>query len=164
MKDRIHILIRFSDSFMSVEDTIAEHRKILKEHGTAWFAKVGRPLGQKNIDTINEQCAAGVPTYLVLVQNVGSHGKTEYRAYKCRIVVMQPNFPKKEQHLFPEYYEDQNVTRAGSLWTKFSNITEMPKGGLTQYHIASSQLTVTSTLKKSMAAMFIIKDGAGIIP
>jgi len=154
----IHILMRFADKLLSIDDTIAEHNRLIARHGTVWIGKLGKPLAERHIMRVNEQCRQNIPTYLYLVQKKG----TAYQAYRATVVRMSRALPKREQNLVPHYYEERKITRYVGFWTKLSGITQIEKGQLFELHIASSLFAVPDTLARSMAALFVVREGQGI--
>jgi hypothetical protein len=153
----IHILMRFSDAFMSVDDTIVEHQEVIDRHNSVWVAKVGKPLGAKHIETIRKQIKEGIPTYVYLVQRVG----TEYKGYRGTLAEIQREKPDSAK-LMPAYYKRKGIDSTSQLWMKVTKLTAVPKkDGLSKLHIASSKRSVPKTLATSMAAIFVIKDGPG---
>ena len=159
----IHLVVRFSDALMSVDDTIAEHQRVIKKRGRVWFAKVGKGLAGIHIERINRQCADGVKTFVILVQNKGRPGFSNYVAYKGTIRDIRPDLPEAEHNCCPAYYDDQNVRRAARLWIKLSDIVPMSMESLRKFQIASSKMAVPQTLRRSMAAIFVIQEGEGLV-
>lgn len=157
-EDRIHVVMRFSDGFLSAEDTIARHLEILNKHGAVWIGKLGKPLGDKWISLANKQAAEGETTHLFLVQKVGAN----YEAHRGRVLQMAKQLPVEEAKLVPKYYAENNIIRQVSFWVKMSSLTKVKPGGLIEYRIASSGRPLPSTLRKSMAALFVIKEGRGV--
>ena len=157
-EDGIHVVMRFADGFIASVDTVAEHRAVIKEHGAVWIGKLGRPLGGKSIERVNMQCENGVPTYLLLVQKVGR----DYEACRGSVIAMARELPRGQKKLVPKYYDKNNLTSQITFWTKLSEIVEMKKDGLGEYRIASSGKPLPSTLRKSMAGLFVVKEGKGI--
>lgn len=157
-EDTIHVVMRFADGFMSSVDTVAEHQAVIKEHGAVWIGKLGKPLGEKSIERANRQCEDGVPTYLLLVQKAGR----DYEACRGNVIAMARELPQGQKKLVPKYYDKNNLTPQITFWVKLSKIVGMKKGSLREYRIASSGRPLPSTLRKSMAGLFVIKEGEGI--
>jgi len=123
--DRIHVVMRFADGFLSAEDTIARHREVLEKHDAVWIGKLGKRLGEKWIKIANEQVSEGSTTYLFLVQKEG----TEYVAHRCRVLQMSTSVPPDEENLIPKYYEENGIRRQVSFWIKLGSLTKVKKGG-----------------------------------
>lgn len=160
----IHMLIRFSDRIMSIEDTIAEHNAVIKRYGAVWFAKIGKPVGEKSIIRVNEQCRKGTTTDLLLVQKVNIKRRAQFVAHKGTVVEMATALPTSEKHLIPDYYDRQDVTKHATLWVKLSEIIPLRSEELGNYKIASSGMALPWTLHKSMSAVFILFEGKGLLP
>ncbi len=152
-----HLLIRYSDVMFSAYDTIAEHASIVEKEGAVWFGKLGKTLGQVHITRINYQSKKGENSYLFLVQK---HG-VKYEFYKCKILRLSTEFPKAESKLIPPYYYDKDILKNISLWIKLSNINQSNYMEIDKFHILSSHSSILSTLRKSMAALFVLGEGKG---
>jgi len=154
--DAIHLLMRFADSVLQINDTIKEHHEIITKHGAAWIGKLGKPLGPNHVKAVNRQVAAGHTTYLFLVQKV----KGDYLFYQGKIVAVAEALPEKDRRLVPSYYRDKKL----AFWTKLSSLELVPTRILNNYHIASSSRPVLGTLKRSMAALFVLNEGQAGYP
>jgi hypothetical protein len=153
----IHILMRFSDQLHSVTDTIQTHDRIIQKCGAVWMGKLGKPLGHDHIRTILAQIEEGIPSYLFLVQRVG----TTYAAYRGTISELTRSFPEPEQTLIPAYYTERKIIQYVGFWAKLTAIDQLDSASLDMLHIKTSGLAVPYTLITSMAAMFIIREGKG---
>ena len=153
-----HVLMRFADAFLSIEDTIEEHDAVIKKHGAVWMGKIGKPLGKQHILRIQTQVTAHIPSHLYLVQRL----KGKYLASRGTIVNVSVTPPsKKEKDLIPTYYAERGILRQISLWFKLTSIERLESVALSQIRIASSGMPVPETLSKSMAALFIVHEGKG---
>lgn len=157
-EDRIHVVMRFADGFLSAEDTIARHLEVIERHGAVWIGKLGKALGDNWIAIANEQCRRGEATYLLLVQKSGS----SYEAHRGRVLEITKQLPSDGAKLVPKYYHENSITRQVSFWVKLASLVKVKQGGLMEYRIASSGRPLPSTLRKSMAALFVVKEGRGI--
>jgi len=157
-KKKKHILVRFSDGMLSIQDTIAEHQKIIENNGMVWFGKLGKSLGDFHISDVNKQIEEGSKSYLFLVQKNGKR----YEFSKGEIIIISKSLPKKEINLVPPYYEKQGIINNINLWIKLSNIKEAKLEEIDKYHIVSSGSAVISSIRKSMAALFVLGEGKGI--
>jgi hypothetical protein len=157
-EDRVHLVMRFSDGFLSAEDTVLRHMEVLNKHGLVWIGKVGKPLGEKWIAHVNLQVAESEPAFLFLVQKVG---KT-YEAHKAKILQVAKTLPESERKKVPKYYHESEIFGQVSLWVKLGSITKLSQGALLEYRIASSGRPLLSSLRNSMAALFVIKEGRGV--
>lgn len=154
----IHILVRFADS-VSHRDTVTEHRLVLAEHDRVWFGKVGRPLGAPHIARLNSQCEDGIVTYMYLVQK--KQGTYEcFRAIIERAARGKPGV--KEKDLIPQYYQEAGILRHIKLWVRIRALEGMEAVSLRNLRVASSGASAADTLGKSMAGLFLVKEGHGL--
>src|SRR5437667_4926174 len=107
----MHLVVRFADNLLGTKDTIREHRELLSRYGSVWFGKFGKPLARARRDALNDQCHAGVPTYLYLVKRV----KNRYRVY-CGHVKSLSAEPPRQKHLIPDYIQYQVDLGNVRLW------------------------------------------------
>jgi hypothetical protein len=155
MKERtpIHIVIRYSDKLHNVGDVIGKHIEVIQTHSNVWFGKIGRPLAQMHVDTVNKQCVDGTPTYLYLVQKKGS----KYSVYQGTVLKMSRLFPE-EQHLVPKYYFSTGIVNKIQLWVLLSEIKPLAPKKLRELRALTSVMSMSETLAKSMAAHFIVRE------
>jgi len=154
MSDRIHILMRFADSMMSIDDTIVEHQAIIKSRGAVWIGKIGKTLAELHIEKINMQCKQREKAYLFLVQKMES----QYNIYRGDVMQMARTLPSNETAMVPKYFRNTGA----SFWTKLSKLSPVQKITMGDYHIASSHRPILGTLKRSMAALFVIGEGSAM--
>lgn len=153
----VHVLMRFANNFLSTDDVIKEHQAVIARHKSVWIGKVGKPLGKEKIALVSWQIDEGIPSYLFLVQKVG----TEYEVHRARIIEMARSLPAGQEKWMPKYYVKNNIAPRVALWTSVSGLKRFPTKGLSEWHITSSHKPVPSTLKSSMAALFLISKGKG---
>lgn len=158
MAEPIHILMRFSDNITGVADTIAAHNGVIQKHGAVWIGKMGKPLGRNYIRRINEQCNQGIVSYLYLVQK----GRGGYRVYRGTVLEMCRQIPLKETRLIPNYYTRNRLLNFVGFWVKLSDVNEVSVEVLNNLLISSSGMAVPSSLPRSMAALFVVRDGQGL--
>ena len=154
---RIHLAIKYSDTLTSIDDTVKEHRDLLREVGCVWFGKLGAPLGKTNIDKLNEQIASGNVTYVFLVQKRGD----DYRVSRGTVKEVSSNLPNGEEANVPNYYKKQGILNQVTLWVKLSRLVNVGEKGLSKYHIASSGKKARKSIMKSISSLFLLADGAG---
>jgi hypothetical protein len=147
----IHIAIRFSDRNSNI-DTIAVHSRIIDKHGAVWFAKMGKTLAREHVTTVNAQCRGGIPTHLYLVQS------PRHQVYRGELVTMTRQAPKQEKVLIPSYYEDNQLMKYMTLWSKISDLRLVDGEDLTSLYIAGSGSPLSEALHTSMAGMFIVRE------
>jgi hypothetical protein len=158
----VHLLVRYSDALMGVEDTIGEHTAVISRRGAVWFGKVGKGLSATRLQQLNAQCGSGAATSLFLVQNRGRPGHADYVFHEGKVIQVAEQLPARAASLVPTYYRRCSLVGAMRLWVKVDSIRSVPASRLAHFHIASSQRTVRSALEKSLAAVFVLGEGAGI--
>jgi hypothetical protein len=119
---------------------------------------VGKTLGEKWIARANQQVGEDEPTFLFLVQKVG---KT-YEAHKCKILQVERNLPVSEIKKVPKYYKESEIFGQVTLWIKLGSLVKLNQGALLEYRVASSGRPLLSSLRNSMAALFVVKEGRGV--
>src|SRR5438552_1208957 len=97
----IHVLMRYSDKLHHVDDTIEEHLAVIRQYGSVWLGKLGKPLGFPKIDRINKQCRQNIPSFLYLVQRAGHGGSARVSAYRGSVLEMSRELPETERYLVP---------------------------------------------------------------
>jgi hypothetical protein len=148
----VHLLLRYSDKYRGVE-TIKAHQDLIDLHGSVWLGKIGRPLSNANIRSLNQQIADGIPTYLYLTKRVGAGD------YECHSGLMQElttSSPNKE--LIPKYYEENNIPWMVKLWVKFSELKVIKKSELAEFKIASTGKGAVETFQKSVISLFMVRN------
>ena len=145
--------MRYSDKLTAVEDTIAAHQDVAKRKGAVWLGKMGKTLSWQHINTLNEQCQDGVPTYVFLVQK----HRHDYEVYQGNVIEVSRVCPE-DRRLIPPYYEEQGIIRYIRLWQKLTAIRKLDAAALKRLHIASSGSSAAETLPHSMAALFLVRQ------
>ena len=148
----IHLLIRFSDNLFAVGDAIAKHQEVIQRKGSVWFGKLGTPVGQKAIETINSQIEKNIPSYLYLVK--GNRRKSTF--YKAKIITLSAEFPKKEKAGIPPYYFGKNIVQHMKFWVKISDIQPLDVEEIKSLRVKSSVLNIEETLFRSSAGLFYV--------
>ena len=113
---------------------------------------MGKALARGHVQRINGQCEQGVKTYLILVQKT----KRGYQVYSGRIAQMARTFPQSANGYVPRYYDEKEITKYIRLWTKLTDLKKIGTESLSEFRLASSRMTLSQTLPRSMAALFII--------
>ena len=96
----IHLVFRFSDRLLKINDTVLEHNKIIEKYGAVWFAKLGKPVGKPHIESMRAQIEDSIPTYLYIVQKQSG----AYIYYRGSVSEITKDTPLHEKELFPNYY------------------------------------------------------------
>lgn len=130
---------------------MAAHKQVIKEHGAVWLGKMGKTLGGKHILTMDKQRAEGIPTFLYLVQRVGS----KYEVFRGTTLEIKKGLPERE--LVPKYYFKEEMFKYISVWIKLSKIESVDSTILNNLMVQSSGMPIGDTLTKSMAAMFVVR-------
>ena len=151
-KRPVHLLIRFSDNLFAVGDAIAKHQEVIDQQGKVWFGKLGTPIAQKAIDSINLQIEKKIPTFLYLVK--GNRRKSTF--YKARIIMASSDFPKKEKEFIPAYYFEKKIVRQMKSWIKILNIELLTEDEIKSLRVKSSVLDIEETLFRSSAGLFYV--------
>lgn len=151
-KKPVHLLVRFADSFLKEGDTIENHKKVIEHEGAVWFGKMGSPVSQNHIDTLNMQVKEKKPTYIFLVK--GNRRKST--VYRCKLAVASKTLLESERHLVPAYYAELEIPKYVKFWVKLTDIEHIEFAKLENMRVASSVLPIGETLYKSSSGHFII--------
>ena len=160
MKERepVHLLMRFSDELTGVGDTIAAHDAIINRRGSVWIGKMGKTLGRPHVDRINKQCNESIPTYLYLVKK----SREGYTLYQGTVLEVCRRLPLKETQDVPKYYESKKLMNYMNFWAKLSEIKPVQITVLDNLLISSTQMSASYSLRRSMAALFVVREGQGL--
>ena len=158
----VHLMMRYSDALMGVDDTIVEHQSVIDKRGAVWVGKVGKPLGPVHIEKVNRQCSDGYPTFLFLVQNRGRPGHADYEFFKGQIAEVCSVLPSSQKKFVPRYYLARGIDQQASFWCKVTGLSQVTTKAMTDYHVASSRRPVFNALTRSLAALFVLGEGKGI--
>ncbi len=152
IKGTNHIVVRFSDSLFEGISTIREHELIIKNKGSVWFGKLGRPLAKKKIDILNKQINSNEKTYLLLVQKK----KKGYMWTQAVLDKVANSVGKNEIKLTPPYYKQHDIDKQSSVWFKVSKLYTPPSLDMKKCYIVSSNNPIDKTLYCSMYSMFMV--------
>jgi hypothetical protein len=158
----IHLMMRYSDALMGVEDTIAEHAAVIKKYGAVLVGKVGKGLGVNHVTKLNKQCCEGHGACLFLVQNRGRPGHPDYIFHRGDLEAVSLSLAPRERRLVPAYYKSRGIDRQASVWCKVTQLKQVTVASMAEYHIASSRRPVFNALTRSLAALFVLGEGKGI--
>ena len=150
----IHLLIRFSDSLFSAGDVISLHRQVIKEKGAVWFGKLGTPIAQRHIETINQQVEDKLPSYLFLVK--GNRRKSTF--YRATIQTLSAILPKNEKDMIPKYYFDLKIVKHMKFWAKLSDIKPIDEIEIQNIQVIGSVLEIGETLVRSSSGHFVVRE------
>lgn len=157
-----HLLIRFSDNLFAVGNAITKHQEVIDQQGNVWFGKLGTPIAQKAIDSVNLQIDKKIPTFLYLVK--GNRRKSTF--YKARIITASSGFPKKEKDFIPAYYFEKKIAKQMKSWIKILDIELLVDDEIKSLRVKSSVLDIEETLFRSSAGLFYVviknKDEIGL--
>lgn len=154
VKKPIHLLVRFSDNFASIGDVISEHQEVIRRKKSVWFGKLGKSVSETIIETINQQCKEGIPSYLFLAK--GNRRKTTF--YKAIIISLTSTLPEKELKLIPVYYFDKKIAKSMKFWAKLSNISPIDSKDIQKVKVANSANDIEESLFRSSSGHFIIEE------
>jgi hypothetical protein len=158
----IHLMMRYSDALMGVEDTIAEHQSVIDRRGAVWIGKIGKPLGGSHIAKINRQCRDGHPTFMFLVQNRGRPGHADYVFHRGKVCEVGSALPSSGEKLVPRYYIGRGIKQQAAFWCKVTALSQVSAKAMLEYHVASSRRPIRNALVRSLAALFVLGEGKGI--
>ena len=152
----IHIAIRYADKIQDREvQTIQLHQDLIQKNGAVWFGKLGQPLSEKNISTINTQCQLGTPTYLYLIR-----GRAE-GLYKGSVAHMTRELPPPEEEaLIPQYYKDFGLRSYMKFWIRLSKLERLSKSEFHQLEVPSAHSKLDNLIRGNTAGLFIVKYSA----
>jgi hypothetical protein len=150
----IHLLIRYSDRLHNVVDAIGKHQDVLRAYSTVWFGDIGRDLSERNIDRINRQCKAGIPSYLYFVQRAGG----SYRLHQATLLRMTKTVPEDSAFVVPDYYRSSGILGVTSVWAHVLEIVNIESEELGKLRALSSIMPMTETLPRSKAAHFFVRE------
>jgi hypothetical protein len=89
-------------------------------------------------------------------------GRSGYSVYRGTVLAVERRLPKGEEGLVPEYYRDRGILKYVGVWFKLAKLQPLDVAELSNLYIANSGMAVPNTLRASMAALFIVKEGKGI--
>lgn len=151
-----HLVMRFADSLCEGIDTIEEHKQVIRQHGSVWLGKLGRPLSAHKINQLNRQINAKHATFLYLVQKRGGR----YTWTQATLVGIDTSLPAGSRVKTPVYYDKFGVRKQISTWFHISSFQKASPSGLRLLHVESSGRPILETLSGSMAAIFMVTIGA----
>lgn len=154
----LHVVMRYSEQFLGVEDTVAEHAKVIKKRGSVAVGKFGRPLANKWVERLNRQIAAGFKTSLYLVKKAAD----VYVTHQLNVVLVTRDIDLKLEKTMPAYYLDRSVRARMTMWFLCDSVSGTGPRLLDSLHVASSGYSVRRAIHTSMAGMFVVRDGPGL--
>jgi hypothetical protein len=154
----VHVVMRYTEKFLGVADTVAEHERILRRRGAVALGKFGRPLGAPWVERLNRQISAGFSTSLFLVKRIDDG----YAVHKLNVKRVTRKPDEKINRLFPSYYAEQSVLARMSMWFVCDAVVAVKPNVLDALHIASSGYSVRRAIHTSMAGLFVVRDGPGL--
>ena len=134
------ICLRFSDVYAPEAGTIKLHDAVIKKYGFVWYGKFGNKISSKYLSEI----LANGPVKILLLKA----GSTE------RYWATLEDFSYEEQKVYPSYY--RNNLGSAHTWLKITKIEKAPDD-IADRCFTSRGNTLTSILKKTMGAYFIIE-------
>jgi hypothetical protein len=145
----IHLLLR-----IRIEDRhrIADHRAVIKEHGSVLLGKIGRTMSPPLQRRANDQISQGLPTFLFLATREGSTGP--YLLFRSALRQVYPNLPLAKRQLIPDYYGPliEHVT----TWFELSSIDPMSSAEMDTLRVFTTGRKVADVLKSSMVSCRVI--------
>lgn len=138
------LLIRFNSDFLNKIDS---HNEVYENYQTSYFGKVGRGLGIKNLNLLNNHLAKNnkVNLYLLATKNKVQHlFITEIKHLSTE---------KPDNAYLPDFYK--NIPPVG-LWIKINRIEKISAEELKKLKCLSSGKNVEDSLK-GMTTFFLIE-------
>lgn len=154
----VHVVMRYSEQFLGVDDTVGEHQKIIRKKGSVAVGKFGRPLASGWVERLNKQIASGFKTSLYLVKK----SPDGYAAFRLNVMRVTRDRDASIEKIIPKYYLEGTTLRRMTMWFVCDSVTSTKPTVLDSLHIASSGYSARRAILTSMAGMFVVKDGPGI--
>jgi len=154
----IHLAVRFSDTLFGIGNVVTRHNKIVEQHGSVYFGKMGQPISQLKVDKLNQQIEKRIPTFLYLVK--GNRKKST--AYRAPLLHVQKELPS-EQNLIPSYYSEKNILQFMKVFMRIGEIKKIEIADLTSLRTISSLYPLTETLAKSSSGHFYVRERTNIL-
>lgn len=111
MQPLSHLAIRLSDKLYNVPSAIHRHTQVSCRHEAVWLGKPDRALTPKLVATLNEQIAAGHPTFLFLI-DPDPRNRVMYLSELQGVSLKSP--PEKE--LVPGFYREMKLLSRMKAW------------------------------------------------
>lgn len=148
--DTRHVLIRFSNIEAPSGDAISEHARILRTKGQVILGKFGRRI-TATIAMLNSQIKAEKSSCLFLVRRDGQ----QYAVYAAKVSKASHQISAEDRDFVPLYYRKSPYV---STWFTISELCEVENVALDRLLVSSSGFPVASTLRKSMAGFFFVRN------
>jgi len=146
-----HLLVRYSEADAPPEGVVAAHQAILKEKGEVLIGKFGRTISNDKIAIFINQIETGKTTLLYLVKKTDKG----YQVHQAKLKAITKQIDKMDLMLVPEYYRKNRFV---SVWFRVTSLTKSKTDILKELTIKSSGFTANSTLPKSFAGVFFVRD------
>lgn len=139
--DKKMLVLRYGTNIVS--ECIERHMDILNQYGFCWFAKLGKPLSQKSVDSFMVDKSGIVILY------------SKEQTYICKCIEAVKQKPESN---YPQYYDELIFEKdlKPSLYLKLTSIEKMEPSELSKLYVCSSKSMLTETLHKSMNSFFIV--------
>lgn len=150
-----HLVMRVAPKSPEGVDVVAAHREVAAAKGKVWIAKIGKTLGERYVDRLNEQLSAGRKTFFYLVTTKAG-GRTWYRGTMSAIAKRQP-FEAKES--MPAYYEKERIPPFASLWVCVKGLEPIKPEQLKGVVVESSSREVVEVIQACRTPICIVTAG-----
>ena len=136
------IVLRYSDSFAPADGTLAEHEKLIKAEGYAWWGKKGPKISPAVVRDImkNEPCR------IILVRGAS---KERYWA-----TVEKITDGCTEKAMVPEYYRADTIFYGSFL--KIVKIERAEENVLSKCFVCTTGKQLSEIINKAMASYYIV--------
>jgi len=158
MPNTLHVVVRFSDRLFSIGNVIEKHNDVVSRFGYVWFGKIGMPVAQRRIDTLNEQIQKGIQTHLFLVQ--GNRKQSNF--YQANLLNISRAILKSESKCHPDYYLDNNIKKNIQTWFKITKINQIDSSVISKLRAIGSVYSLSETLVRSSTGYFLVQEGQNV--
>lgn len=155
-----HVLIHYTNQYGHPARIIPQYVDVIRAHGAVWYAKTGKPMGDKSMRTIQSQLAAGIETNLYLVNKRGANARSII--HQALVTELSSVLPEPDRHLVPAYYS-KTIIDQSSLWIKAAFIEECTPDILDRLHIAISGQTMSEAISRVRSSLVLVRKGKGIV-
>src|SRR5690242_10934457 len=114
-----HLAIRLSDKVYKIPSAIHRHILVSCRHGAVWMGKPDHGLPRSLVRTLNCQIAAGLPTYLFIIDPDPCNQVMYWSELQD---VSLPEAPP-EKELVPGFYREMKMLSRIKAWLKIGDLT-----------------------------------------
>jgi hypothetical protein len=125
--------------------TITAHADMVATKGVALLGKIGRGIGIKLKDSLNQQIESGINTFLFLTIREGWNGP--YITYRCVLKQVLETLDAAQKAFVPRYYvhESENI----KTWFEIAKVERLTREEMNKIFVLSSGREIMSVLNTS---------------